>query len=72
MKKIKDEYTREDLASLFQLVLPGLLLLFYTIFCSIFVQASLASYDSYFSAWLQCSELLPETSISLMNTLFLR
>lgn len=65
---MKNDYTIEDLASITQLTLPVLLILCYSVFCSVFIQATIANYEGYMNAWLDCSELMPSTSISLFNS----
>lgn len=37
MKKMKNDYTVEDLANLSQLVLPAVIILLYAIFCCIYI-----------------------------------
>jgi hypothetical protein len=72
MKKMKNDYTFEDLTNLSQLILPAFIILLYSIFCSIFAKMSFANYNGYLSAWSYSAELLPETSLALMEALINR
>lgn len=57
------------MASLSQLILPAVIILLYTIFCCIYIEGTFSSYNQQLNAWIKSAELLPETSIELMQTM---
>lgn len=69
VKKFKNDYSYQDAKLFSQLTFPSITMFLYVLFAAIIVEIDLANYQKQADIWKQGSELLPESAMTLTQTL---